>query len=114
MRKVMDPTVWGNSLWQFLHILTYNYTIDKQRYYKTFFNNLSEVLPCIHCRNFHKEYQQKHPIKLKSREELVKWLYLFHNAVNDKLRGQGNDVKKNPSLKQINKKYSKLLKKELF
>jgi hypothetical protein len=108
----MDPKIWGKPLWKFLHIMVYNYTLDKKESYRKFFTNLSDILPCVHCRNFHKEYQAIHKIRLDSKESLVLWLYEFHCAVNDKLRAQGEPIPPNPSFIRINNKYLRIINKK--
>ena len=47
---------------------------------------------------------------LGSKKELCKWLFLLHNKVNNKLRNQGNPIKKNPPFSTINSRFKKKLK----
>jgi len=84
----MDPKIWGNHAWLFLHTITLNYPdiptkFDKE-HYKNFFENLSHVIPCDVCRDHYKQNIRKHPIQLESKESLTKWLHKIHNLVNVK------------------------------
>lgn len=84
----MDPNIWGSHAWLFLHTITLNYPdnpddFDKENY-KNFFENLSHVIPCETCKNHYKINIKKYPIKLESKESLVKWLHKIHNIVNEK------------------------------
>jgi hypothetical protein len=84
----LDPTVWGNHLWIFLHSMTLAYpndpsAEDKIRI-KVFIKSLSNVLPCEKCRLHFKKNLKKYPIDsaLKTKETLIYWLYDIHNEVN--------------------------------
>tara|TARA_Y100001960_G_scaffold332272_1_gene432184 strand:- start:1223 stop:1615 length:393 start_codon:yes stop_codon:yes gene_type:complete len=84
----MDPKIWGNHAWLFLHTITLNYPdtpskFDKE-HYKNFFENLSHVIPCDVCRDHYKQNIRKYPIQLDSKESLTKWLHNIHNLVNIK------------------------------
>ena len=84
----MDPNIWGNHAWLFLHTITLNYPdhptkFDKE-YYKQFFESLSHVIPCDVCKSHYKQNIRKNPIQLDSKETLTKWLYKIHNLVNIK------------------------------
>lgn len=94
----MLTKVWGPPLWIGLHAITfgYPYKIDeeseehqlKKKVYYDFFKLIGEVLPCKYCRQSYKEYFQELDLKeyLHSRESIVRWLYLIHEKVNDKLK----------------------------
>lgn len=83
----MQPEVWGPPAWTFLHTITLNYpenpTIREKENYSTFFNLLSEILPCDRCKAHYKKNIEENPIKLDSKEELTKWLFDIHNKVNE-------------------------------
>lgn len=89
--------VWGPPLWIGLHSITfgYPYKIDlnnpdhknKKKIYYNFFKLLGYVLPCKYCRNSYQEYFDEldpYPF-LDKREDIVRWFYLIHDKVNDKL-----------------------------
>ena len=50
----MLTTVWGPSLWHFLHIMSFNYpnepTNEQKHYYMDFILSLENILPCKYCR----------------------------------------------------------------
>lgn len=84
----MEPTIWGPPAWIFLHTITLNYphkpTMEEKNYYKHFFLNLENVLPCTYCAHNYKIHLQKYPIEkfLDSKKNLVQWLIHIHNEVN--------------------------------
>lgn len=84
----MDPNIWGPKFWFSLHSVTFTYPFypdeaDKERY-KTFFNLLEYVLPCVVCRVNYSKNIRSHPIDahLKDRKALVNWAIDIHNMVN--------------------------------
>ena len=50
----MLTSVWGPSLWHYLHILSFNYpvnpTLENKKQYKNFILSLQYTLPCKFCR----------------------------------------------------------------
>ena len=109
----MDTRFWGPDGWKLLHSIAYNYPSNpnnsiKQKY-QSFFNSLPYVLPCVYCRNSLHNFFKELPIKrsLTNDKSLFKWLYDIHNKVNDKLRIQCLNKKRNPSLMQIRNFYKK-------
>lgn len=50
----MLTTVWGPSIWHYLHIMSFNYPVqptdDDKKHYYDFMINLQNVLPCKYCR----------------------------------------------------------------
>ena len=50
----MLTTVWGPSMWHFLHTMSFNYPVsptpDQKRHYMDFILNLRNILPCKYCR----------------------------------------------------------------
>jgi hypothetical protein len=114
----MDTRFWGPSGWKLLHLIAYNYPsqptlIDKQKY-GMFYSNLKYVLPCKYCRISLTGFMEELPIEkhIESKKQLTKWIYLIHNKVNDKLRGQGLLTDKNPPLSEVDTKYEDMLKKK--
>lgn len=96
----MDTRKWGPPLWfsMFTIASNYNVSIDinnrndvaKKRYYKTFFTNIGNVLPCKYCRRSYKKFLKELPIDkfLDSRQKLMYWLYKIKDKVNKKLLKQ--------------------------
>ena len=84
----MEPKVWGPGAWLFLHSITMNYPENpsetEKMYYKNFFLNLQNVLPCPSCAKHYSINLKKYPIDpaLENRELFVKWLIDIHNEVN--------------------------------
>ena len=50
----MLTTVWGPSMWHYLHIMSFNYpvkpTLQDKKNYRNFVLNLQNTLPCGTCR----------------------------------------------------------------
>ena len=50
----MLTTVWGPSMWHYLHTMSFNYPVkpsdDDRKHYKNFILSLQYVLPCKYCR----------------------------------------------------------------
>lgn len=103
----MNPSIWGPHAWFFLHTISFNYPIkpkecDKKRF-KRFFMALKDVIPCKACRDNYNIHLREFPIKLDSREGLVKWLIDVHNSVN------GKTNKKTYSYDEVIKEYENKL-----
>ena len=64
-----------------------------------FFKALPFMLPCSTCGNHCQKQLEKFPPRVENREQLTKWLYNFHNMVNQRLG------KKMPSFEEISLKY---------
>ena len=63
----MLTTIWGPSMWHYLHTMSFNYPIkpteeDKDKY-KEFILNLQHTLPCKYCRINLKNNFKIHPLK---------------------------------------------------
>jgi hypothetical protein len=101
---------WGPSGWNFLFSCimgAYPVKLTKckedqqiKKHFEQLFSNLAYVMPCIFCRESYKLFYKELPIKpfLKGRIELMFWLYLIRDKVNQKLIKQEqkcyNDEKK--------------------
>lgn len=94
----MLTKVWGPPLWIGLHAITFGFPneIDntnpemvarRESYYK-FFELLGDVLPCKYCRESYKVFfTELNPRPfMNRRQDMVRWLYLIHEKVNDKLK----------------------------
>ena len=93
----MLTTVWGPSLWHYLHVMSFNYpnnpTLQEKQYYKNFVLNLQNVLPCKYCRINLKNNLKKNPIKmchLKNRHAFSYYIYNLHEIVNKMLNKKSN------------------------
>ena len=88
----MLTTVWGPSMWHYLHTMSFNYPInpskEEKRDYKNFVISLKNVLPCKYCRINLKNNFKIHPLKechMKNRETFSKYIYKLHEIVNKML-----------------------------
>jgi len=88
----MLTTVWGPSLWHFLHTMSFNYpnepTRENKKEYMHFIYQLKYVLPCKYCRiNLKKNFKHM-PLKIehmKSRYTFSKYIYDLHEHINKML-----------------------------
>jgi hypothetical protein len=93
----MLTSVWGPSMWHYLHIMSFNYpvvpTAENKKYYREFVLNLQNVLPCKYCRmNLTTNFKQM-PLtmaSMKSRETFSKYIYDLHELVNKLLKKKSN------------------------
>ena len=88
----MLTSVWGPSMWHYLHTMSFNYpaepTKENKHYYKEFVKNLQYTLPCKYCRINLKNNFKAHPIKechMKDRESFSRYVYELHELVNKML-----------------------------
>jgi len=88
----MLTTVWGPSLWHYLHIISFNYparpTKVQKKKYREFIMNLKYTLPCKYCRDNLKNNLKDHSLtakSLKNRENFSKWMFTFHEHINKML-----------------------------
>jgi hypothetical protein len=97
----MLTSVWGPSLWHYLHILSFNYPIkptkqEKQKH-KEFILNLQYTLPCKYCRENLKKNLKQLPLTvkvLKNRENFSRWVFNLHELIN-KMLGKRSGLKYN-------------------
>lgn len=88
----INPKIWGPYFWQTIHFVAFGYPetpneLDKKTY-ENFYENMMKVLPCDKCAESAQEIFEKSKIKdfLNSKDNLIKWTYLFHKSVNNKLK----------------------------
>jgi hypothetical protein len=85
-RLLVDINVWGPSAWKFLHAVSFTIpkapTDNEQKKYRSFFQSLTNVLPCGNCRNHLVENYELDPIDVSSTRACSEWMYRIHNAVN--------------------------------
>ena len=88
----MLTTVWGPTLWHFLHTMSFNYPVlptekEKQSYRK-FILNLKYTLPCRYCRENLKKNLKQCPLtmlKMKNRNSFSRYVYDLHQHINKML-----------------------------
>lgn len=95
----MLTTVWGPSMWHYLHTMSFNYPVkpteqDKKNY-KDFMLSLQHVLPCRHCRENLKNNYKAFPIEachMASRDKFSRYVYRLHETIN-KMLGKKSGLK---------------------
>ena len=90
MRKI-TPSVWGEPMWRTMHIVALGYphnpSPDIRQAYKTFYDSLRVVIPCVTCRDGYIQIADESPVDaaLGNTEDLFHWTVHVHNKVNEKL-----------------------------
>ena len=86
----MLTSVWGPSMWHYLHTMSFNYplhpTCKDKTHYRNFILSLKYVLPCGKCRKNLCKNLEKLPLNksaLKSRETFSRYVYNLHEAINE-------------------------------
>lgn len=82
---------WGVLIWNFLHIISFNYKVnpteqDKENY-RSFVYSLRHVLPCKYCRDSFSEILKQYPLTdqvMESRSSFSRYIYDLHNYINVK------------------------------
>ena len=89
----MLTSVWGPSLWHYLHTMSFNYPInptkEDKKHYKEFIMSLKHVLPCKYCRMNLKNNLKDVPLNakaLKNRDGFSRWMYCLHEHINKMLK----------------------------
>lgn len=93
----MLTSVWGPSMWHFLHTMSFNYPVAPTKsdkiHYRNFINSLRHILPCGKCRKNLKSNFQKLPLKMnhmESRATFSRYVYDLHELINDMLGKESN------------------------
>ena len=93
----MLTTVWGPSLWHYLHILSFNFPVKptniQKKKHLEFIKNLQYTLPCKYCRiNLRKNFKILKPNKniVESRETFSRYVYNLHELINSMLNKKSN------------------------
>lgn len=88
----MMTSVWGPSMWHYLHTMSFNYPIhpteQDKKYYKKQILIMQYTLPCKYCRINLKSNFKKLPLKechMKSRDTFSRYVYQLHELVNKML-----------------------------
>ena len=89
----MLTTVWGPSMWHYLHTMSFNYPVQPtpadKKHYKDFMLNLQYVLPCKYCRQNLTNNYKVYPLKasdMANRESFSRYVYHLHEMVNKLLK----------------------------
>ena len=94
----MLTSVWGPSLWHYLHVMSFNYPINptkiQKQKYKQLLLNFQYTLPCKYCRmNLTKNFQ-KFPLIDKifeNRNNFSRYIFNLHEQIN-KLLGKNSGL----------------------
>jgi len=93
----MLTSVWGPSMWHYLHTMSFNYPIHPSKedkiHYRDFVLNLQYVLPCKYCRMNLKKNFKNLPLKMynmSNRETFSRYLYNLHELINKMLHKKSN------------------------
>ena len=86
------PGIWGPRLWQVLHRIGYYSKSpvtdvlrkDASREFDWLIQHLETIVPCPECRQHIESYRKTNPIGSSS-EGVGKWIWEFHEAVNERL-----------------------------
>jgi hypothetical protein len=88
----MVTSIWGPSLWHYLHIVSFNYPINptklQKHKYKQMLLNLPYTLPCKYCRinllNNFKKYPLK-DVNFENRNNFSRYIFNLHEIINKML-----------------------------
>lgn len=88
----MQPNVWGPHLWKSIHYIALGYPNNPddevREAYKSFYENLWKVIPCLKCSlNYKRHLDEVPPLDgfMGSRDDLFRWTVTLHNIVNAEL-----------------------------
>jgi len=89
----MLTSVWGPSLWHYLHTMSFNYPVKpnlkQKKDYMNFVLSLKNVLPCKYCRINLKENFKTVPLTMKcmqDRDSFSRYIYNLHETINRMLK----------------------------
>jgi hypothetical protein len=89
----MLTSVWGPSMWHYLHTMSFNYPVnpteDDKKNYMNFILMLEKVLPCKYCRMNLTTNFKNLPLtmaSMKNRETFSRYIYDLHELVNTMLK----------------------------
>ena len=93
----MLTSVWGPSMWHYLHIISFNYPVNptnmQKQKYKQMLQNLQYTLPCKYCRVNLKNNFKKFPLKqeiFENRASFSRYIYNLHELINKMLKKTSN------------------------
>jgi hypothetical protein len=89
----MMTSIWGPSIWHYLHVISFNYPIKPSSFDKKQYTNMlmytGATLPCSYCRNNFKLNLKRSSFSQKSmenRDKFSRFVYKLHNCVNQMLK----------------------------
>jgi hypothetical protein len=84
--------VWGPKMWEVMHTFSFSYPISPSNVEKqaasNFYNSIGILIPCKECSNHCLQYVKINPPNVNSKDDLIDWVYNFHNEVNKRLGKQ--------------------------
>jgi len=93
----MLTSIWGPSLWHYLHTMSFNYpnkpTEEAKNNYYNFIVSLKHVLPCKYCRENYSKNLKSAGFKesvFNNRTTFSKFIYNLHQEVNKMLGKESN------------------------
>ena len=88
----MLTSVWGPSLWHYLHVMSFNYPINptklQKQKYKQLLLNFQYTLPCKYCRMNLKKNFKNFPLVDKifeNRNNFSRYIFNLHEQINKML-----------------------------
>lgn len=88
----MLTSVWGPSLWHYLHLMSFNYPINptniQKQKYKQLLLNFQYTLPCKYCRINLKKNFKNFPLSDKifeNRNSFSRYIFNLHEQINKML-----------------------------
>ena len=88
----MLTSIWGPSLWHYLHVISFNYPVNptklQKNKYKQMLLNLQYTLPCKYCRTNLKNNFKKYPLVdtiFENRSSFSRYIYNLHEVINKML-----------------------------
>ena len=88
----MLTSIWGPSLWHYLHVMSFNYPINptniQKQKYKQLLLNFQYTLPCKYCRINLKNNFKKFPLTdtiFKNRNNFSRYIFNLHEQINKML-----------------------------
>jgi hypothetical protein len=89
----MLTTVWGPSMWHFLHTMSFNYPVnptnEDKHHYRDFMLSLQYILPCKYCRQNLTNNFKVFPLTMNdmaNRDKFSRYVYRLHELVNKLLK----------------------------
>ena len=86
-------SAWGPPLWDTIHFIALGYNGNHPEAYVSFYNSLSNTIPCKKCAAHYTQELEERPVE-KYMDDLFEWTVLMHNSVNKKLGKKTWTVKK--------------------
>ena len=80
----MGVKIWSKPTWTIMHLLVANCRDRKMEVnkVKNLISHITTILPCIVCKSHAMEYLKKNKLgRVKSKEELITFMFRFHNNV---------------------------------